>query len=111
MECRCIRQLVSSWQLDNRPTQWDQCQSAAVSGSNTYAGGTTINSGTLNVVADAALGDPSYPVIVNGGGLQIGANLSSARNININAGIGIDTSDFNATFAGILSGSGGITKF
>ncbi len=91
--------------------------------SNTYAGGTTINGGVLNINADAALGAvPASPAtnvtFTNNSTLQFGANaiaLSASRNIAINSGATatLDTQGFSATVNGAIadgSGQGSLQK-
>jgi len=85
-----------------------------LSGMNTYAGGTTLNDGVLLVGMDENLG-ASGPGIgeltFNGGTLGLSADLTTARDVIINAGGGtIDTNGFNGTLSGIVSGAGAITK-
>ena len=89
----------------------------------TYNGGTKINAGTLNVVADNNLGDPAGGVSFGGGVLQIGGtgvNFASSRALTLNADATIDSGapDNTALFSGSLDlgantlnlvGSGGVT--
>ena len=91
--------------------------------SNSYAGGTTVNAGTLQVSADGNLGaDPGSfaggNITLNGGTLRFGGNfdISNNRGITLGASGGtIDTqgftnaSGYNAT-AGGFSGAGDLTK-
>ncbi|RZL63507.1 MAG: autotransporter outer membrane beta-barrel domain-containing protein [Variovorax sp.] len=68
----------------------------ALSGSNTYEGGTTLNSGTLAVTNDSALGTGA--LTINGGTLSGSANLSNAVTVN---------ADFSS--AGYFGFTGGVT--
>jgi autotransporter-associated beta strand protein len=71
-----------------------------LSGVNTYGGGTNIEGGTLNVNADAALGDASGDVAIsNGATLQASGTLTIvARTITLGTGGGqIDTNGNNVT--------------
>ncbi len=82
---------------------------------NTYAGGTTLGSGVLNVAADGALGAANGAVTytTSAGTLQAAANLAlnSARGIAVNgSGATIDTQTNAMSIAGIVSGSGALTK-
>ena len=79
---------------------------------NTYAGGTTINAGTLAVSTDAKLGAASGGLSFGGGTLQSTATFTSNCGVTLNAGGG--TFNTNATttltFGGTISGVGGLTK-
>jgi len=83
-----------------------------LTGANTYAGGTTIDNGTLSVFSDDNLGDASGSLTFNGGTLQFGSsfNLASTREITLNAGGGtIDTNSYATTISQAMTGSGGLT--
>jgi autotransporter-associated beta strand protein len=93
-----------------------------LSGTNTYSGGTVVTAGRLNVPSDAALGNSSGSITLNGGvlgvntttgtGNQGGTNLSSARDVIIGAaggGIAVNGNN-NFTTTGRLRGSGQLTK-
>ncbi|MCX5653970.1 MAG: autotransporter-associated beta strand repeat-containing protein, partial [Planctomycetota bacterium] len=93
----------------------------ALTGSNTYQGGTVINDGVLKVSSDGALGtapaSPATNIILNttfgGTTLQFGAsfNLSPNRSIVLNATYSVvDTNGYNATIGSAISGPGGLTK-
>ena len=78
---------------------------------NTYTGGTTISGGTLAVSADANLGDTSGGLRFGGGTLQYLAGFTSNRGVTLNAGGGtFDTNGNSASIAGVISGSGDLTK-
>jgi autotransporter-associated beta strand protein len=77
-----------------------------LTGSNSYAGGTFLNAGILNVNSDAALGNASGGLTFNGGTLQAGAALSSARNIALNANGTFDSNSFTSVLTGVISGPG-----
>src|SRR5262245_30533660 len=81
-----------------------------LSGNNSYAGGTFLNAGILKVTADSNLGAAASALTFNGGTLQFGSGLNSARNITLNGGGTIDTNGFNTTFSGQISGPGSLTK-
>jgi autotransporter-associated beta strand protein len=80
-----------------------------LSGANSYAGGTFLNAGVINVTADNNLGAASGALTFNGGALQLGAAFNTARDVVLNSGT-IDTNGFNTTFSGAFSGAGGLTK-
>ena len=89
----------------------------ALTASNTYAGGTTINGGTLNINSDANLGGVnSGMVFTNNATLQqagtASVSLGSGRGISINNNVTatIDTQANAMSIAGVISGSGGLTK-
>ncbi|NNN04845.1 MAG: autotransporter domain-containing protein [Elusimicrobia bacterium] len=75
---------------------------------NTYSGGTFLNSGTLSINNDAALGTGG--LTFNGGTLQTGASLTDSRSINLNGAGTIDTAGTASTLAGLISGGGSLTK-
>jgi fibronectin-binding autotransporter adhesin len=82
-----------------------------LTGANTYTGGTTISAGTLQVGADANLGNAAGAITFAGGTLQYLASFASNRTITLNAGGGtIDTNGNIATLSGIIGGPGGLTK-
>ncbi len=87
----------------------------ALSGSNTYSGGTLLDSGTLSFTA-SALPAGSNSITFNGGVLQ----WAAGNTFDVSAAIApiaasqlakIDTNGNNVTFAGALSGLGGLTKY
>ena len=88
----------------------------ALSGSNTYTGGTYLDSGsTLNFTAQALPHGPNS-IFFNGGTLQWAAGNTvdvSAGFAQIAAGqlANIDTNGNNVTFASSLSGLGSLTKY
>ncbi len=81
----------------------------ALTAANTYAGGTVINTGTLNINADAALGAAAAGVAVNNNSiLQAAANLTSNRSVTLGTGGGtIDTNGHIITLdtLGAVSGT------
>lgn len=83
-----------------------------LSGAKTYAGGTTVSGGTLQIAADESLGDVSKQLSLSGT-LKTTATFSSARAINLGTAGGTFStdSDTTLTLSGVLSGnSGKVTK-
>ena len=82
-----------------------------LTGANSYTGGTAINGGTVQISADANLGDGAGDVTLNGGTLATAADLSSERGMMLaGAGAIATAGDTTFTFGGRLSGSGVLTK-
>jgi autotransporter-associated beta strand protein len=93
-----------------------------LSGTNTYTGGTVINSGQLAIASDAALGNVTGSITLNGGtlvgnntnpqaGNGGGVNITSARDVIVGSAGGSIGAHGNNSFTttGILSGSGTLT--
>ena len=76
-----------------------------LTGTNTYSGGTTIDSGTLNINSDSALGADKGTLTFNGGTLQFGGG--SGVTLGVIRKISVDTSG-NVTFD--TDGNGGIDR-
>lgn len=81
----------------------------ALTAANTYAGGTVINTGVLNINADAALGNAAAGVTINNNAtLQAAANVTTNRTITLGVGGGrIDTNGQIVTLdtAGTVTGT------
>ncbi len=75
---------------------------------NNYSGGTIISSGTVQISTDSQLGTAIAGVTLNAGGkLGFTADVTTARNLIFNAGVGtIDTGGTNSILSGVLSGAG-----
>jgi autotransporter-associated beta strand protein len=96
----------------------------ALTGSNNYQGGMTINSGILRISADSptscfssstcsALGTQNSSLTLNGGTFQAGAtfSLASTRAVSTTSTTStIDTNSFTLTIGNAISGSGSLTK-
>ncbi|MQR01648.1 autotransporter-associated beta strand repeat-containing protein [Glaciimonas soli] len=82
----------------------------ALTGTNTYTGGTTVNDGLVNFQSLANFGT-SGNITLNGGGLQWGTGVTTDVSARLNAlgtnGAVFDTNGNNVTLAGNLSGAGG----
>jgi len=84
-----------------------------LTGTNTYAGGTNINGGTVSVGSDLNLGDAGGDVtFMNGGILQTSAGITSGRALTFNlpGGGTVDTQTFDSSFTGAVTGAGNMTK-
>jgi fibronectin-binding autotransporter adhesin len=83
----------------------------ALSGTNTYTGGTRIDQGTLSISSDANLGDPGGALALNGGTLQTTASLGIGRTVALSgASTFLTDGGTTATLTGALSGAGALTK-
>ena len=82
-----------------------------LSGTNTYAGGTTIAAGTLAVSANENLGDAAGSVTFTGGTLLTLMDMTSNRGVTL-AGAGTIDANGGTTFllGGEIAGPGGLTK-
>ncbi len=90
----------------------------ALTGASTYSGGTVFDEGAIAAGADSALGDPTGPLIFNGGELKLSSSfdLAATRAITLNGPSGgfagggtIDANSFQTTIAQGISGAGGLT--
>ena len=72
-----------------------------LSGSNTYSGGTTIQSGVLSISQDYNLGAVSGPLAITGGTLQSTASmtLNAGRAVTIGPSAGIDVASGTLIYA------------
>jgi fibronectin-binding autotransporter adhesin len=81
-----------------------------LSGENSYAGGTRIDLGTLQVASDANLGDVAGGLAFDGGTLQTTAAFDSARSVDLQADGGRLLTDANLGLSGAITGAGTLTK-
>ncbi|TNV21703.1 transporter [Buttiauxella sp. B2] len=82
-----------------------------LNGNNTYAGGTTVSGGTLQVASDSNLGQAGTGIVLNGGTFRYGAAFDTARAVTLAANGGtVDTNGNNVTLLGAASGTGALTK-
>ncbi|MGU3401529.1 autotransporter outer membrane beta-barrel domain-containing protein [Brucellaceae bacterium D45D] len=87
--------------------------SPAVTGGNTYSGGTRINGGTIAIAADSALGATSGALTLNGGALRFDSSfdLANSRAITLAANGGtFDTNGNASSIQQAISGAGSLTK-
>ena len=79
---------------------------------NSYAGGTTINGGAVQVAADGNLGAATGPLSFDGGTLATTASFSSRRDTTINSGGGtFDVAPSTTlTMSGAIDGTGALSK-
>ncbi len=85
----------------------------ALTGTNTYLGGTTNGAGIITIGFDSALGDSGGAVtFTNSATLTTTASFTSARNIFLNAGTATFScgTGFTNTFNGVISGAGALTQ-
>jgi autotransporter-associated beta strand protein len=75
-----------------------------LSGSNSYTGNTTINSGTLTAAAAGAVGNSSQIIVKNGGSFLVTADGAIGTNTGINLGSGNTTPSlaFSGTYDGYV---------
>ena len=75
-----------------------------LSGTNSYAGGTLVDAGTVQITSDANLGDVAGTLSLQGGALQAGAAFTSAHNILLGSTDSnrIDTQGFDVTLTGTI---------
>ena len=81
-----------------------------LTGTNTYAGGTSITAGTLQVSADANLGNASGGLTVDGGTLSNTAAFTSSRAVTLGTNGGTFDTQANLTLSGTVGGTGALTK-
>ena len=86
---------------------------AVLSGTNSYTGATFINRGTVQVSADANLGNASGGLTLSSNGapgaLETTATFTSARAVTLSGGAFSPNAATTLTLSGVLSGSGGLT--
>jgi fibronectin-binding autotransporter adhesin len=83
----------------------------ALTGINSYTGGTAINGGTVRISSDGNLGAASGGLSLNGGALNTTGSLSSARAVEL-AGSGMFLTDAGTTLTlgGAVTGASSLTK-
>lgn len=79
--------------------------------SNSFTGGVVINGGVIVITNDSALGATGVGVVLNGGGLQLNGDASSARPISVSAASSIGvTAGATAQLSGSLIGAAAMSK-
>lgn len=82
-----------------------------LTGDNTYSGGTTITSGTLQVAGDTNLGAADTGITFNGGTLKYGEAFNTARQVTLEYGGGtFDTNGHDVSLLTEVEGNGQLTK-
>lgn len=81
-----------------------------LNGTNTYTGGTVIESGTLQVSSDDNLGDVTGGITFDGGILRNTNPFASARGITLEEGGGSFLTDADFLLSGVIDGTGVLTK-
>ena len=72
-----------------------------LSGTNTYTGTTTVNAGTLQISADANLGNAAESLSLAGGILETQATFTSARAVTLGGGTFQPDSGDTLTLSGL----------
>jgi fibronectin-binding autotransporter adhesin len=85
-----------------------------LTGENTYLAGTTISGGALRVASDTNLGDAGGGLTLDTGELETSADFTTARTISLVANEKIANilaaaANTTATYAGVISGAGGLS--
>jgi len=79
-------------------------------GTNTYAGGTSIDGGTVSIADDANLGNAAGALGLDGGTLRNSADVTSGRTVTLGAGGGTFQTIGDLTLGGAIGGAGSLTK-
>lgn len=79
-------------------------------GQNTYAGGTVVEGGVLQISSDANLGAAAGSITLDGGTLRNTAAMTTGRAVTIEQNGGIFDTRADLTINGVISGPDGLTK-
>ena len=79
-------------------------------GTNSYAGGTTIDAGSIVASSDNNLGNASGALTFNSGTLENTASFSSGRAVTLNSAGGSFLTDADLTLTGAVGGAGALSK-
>ena len=80
---------------------------------NGYAGGTSIENGTLAISSDLGLGTGNNVTVGNGASLQTNANINISKELTINGtttGAIVNTAGYNSAINGQITGTGKLVK-
>ncbi|MES2253332.1 MAG: autotransporter-associated beta strand repeat-containing protein [Pseudomonadota bacterium] len=80
--------------------------SVSLTGTNSYSGTTTVNSGILSLSS----APNANQITFNGGSFQAGGTFSLSNAISFSSATNFDTNGYNVTLTGGIIGSGGLTK-
>jgi fibronectin-binding autotransporter adhesin len=86
-----------------------------LTGANTYTGGTLVKAGTLSVASDAALGNASGALTLDGGALKVTGSTFSTLSRGVTLGSGGGTFDVDSAFntlevTSVVGGAGALVK-
>jgi fibronectin-binding autotransporter adhesin len=86
-----------------------------LTGANTYTGGTLVKAGTLSVASDAALGNASGALTLDGGALEVTGSTFSTLSRGVTLGSGGGTFDVDSAFntlevTSVVGGAGALVK-
>lgn len=113
---------VVSEDVAPRPFEKIGAGTLILSAANTYTGATTVSAGTLALASAGAVSDVASTLVASGATLRLDANANvgalgnvagagGSVNLQVNTiTVGSATANLTDTFAGVISGTGGLTK-